>query len=77
MFVAHKVDVADRPVPAEEDIPHIKDDFMYEYDAFEYTLTHENKGEGKLLSSKDENFNVGYVADIIIDVSRETSKRLD
>lgn len=71
-----KVDGRDKPLSVEEEIPHIDDYFLYEYDAPEYTLTYEIINAEELFSYSDDSFGIRYAFCIILRVSRDAPERL-
>lgn len=57
---------------AEEHIAHVADGFQYIYDAFEYLSANEKTQKEELFSSCNNMFNIGYAADFIMYLSRES-----
>lgn len=64
----------DTPVMAEKYIPNVDDGFENDYDASEYTLENETVEAEELHSSKNDNSEVRYVADIIVCVNKKVAR---
>lgn len=71
-----RADGHNKPVPVEENNAHVDNNFEYEYDGFEHITTNGNVELEELPSSSDSSFDIEYVADIIVGVSREASEWL-
>lgn len=69
-------DGPDNLVPAERDNSYIDDDSEYKYVDPKYTVTNRNIKAEELSSSGNDSFYIGYVASIIVRVSRESSNHL-
>lgn len=69
-----KVDDPDKQAPPKQDISLSEDYIDYKNDAFGNIPISEDIEVGELASFSDNSFDIGYAADIIDLVSRETSK---